>query len=84
MSDDVVLNVMSKESTYIRAIQGKWFSDKVALSKVRDKEVQTPMYAFHAGIPYRWLTGLKTRINPDKLPRNFRLGDAMKVLVKQA
>jgi hypothetical protein len=30
MSDVVVLKVMSKESTYTRAIQGKWLSDKVA------------------------------------------------------
>ncbi len=31
MSDVVVLKVMSKESTYTRAIQGKWLRDKVAL-----------------------------------------------------
>ena len=46
MSDVVVLKVMSKENTYTRAIQGKWLSDKVVLGKVRDKGVQTPMYAF--------------------------------------
>ena len=82
MSDVVVLKVMSKENTYTRAIQGKWLSDKVALGKVRDKEVQTPMYAFHAGIPHRSLKELDPRINPDKPPRNFR--DAMKALDKQA
>ncbi len=52
ISDVVVLKVMSKENTYTRAIQGKWLSDKVALGKVRDKEVKTPMYAFYAGIPH--------------------------------
>jgi hypothetical protein len=55
MSDVVVLKVMDKENTYTRAIQGKWLSDKVALGKVRDKEVQTPIYAFHTGIPHRLL-----------------------------
>jgi hypothetical protein len=55
MSDVVVLKIISKENTYTRAIQGKWLSDKVALEKVRDKEVQTPMYAFHAGIPHQSL-----------------------------
>ncbi len=36
MSHDVVLKVMSIEKTYT---QGKWLSDKLALRKVRDKEV---------------------------------------------
>jgi hypothetical protein len=52
MSDVVVLKIMSKENTYTSAIQGKWLRDKVALGKVRDKEVKTPIYAFHAGIPH--------------------------------
>jgi hypothetical protein len=65
MGDVVVLRVIS---TYTRAIQGKWLSDQIALSKVRDKEVQTPMYAFHAGIPHRLLKGLDPRINLDKPP----------------
>ncbi len=52
MSDVVVLKGMSKENTHTRAIQGKELSDMVALEKVRDKEVQTPMYPFHAGIPH--------------------------------
>ncbi len=73
---------MSKENTYIRAIHSKWLSDKVALGKVRDKEVQTPMYAFHAGIPHLSLKGLVLRINPDKPQQNFR--GAMKALDKQA
>ena len=65
-SDVVVLKVMSKENTYTRAIQGKWLSDKVALGKVHDKEIQTPMYAFNAGIAHRSLKGLDPKINPDK------------------
>jgi hypothetical protein len=52
MSDVVVLNVISKENTYTRAIQGKWLGDRAAMGKVRDKEVQTLMTAFHAGIPH--------------------------------
>jgi hypothetical protein len=52
MSDVVVLKVMSKEITYTRAIKGKRFSDKVALGKVRDMKVHTPLYALHAGIPH--------------------------------
>ena len=43
---------------------------------VRDKEIQTPMYAFNAGVMHRSLKGLDPRINPDRPPRNF--GDAMK------
>ena len=78
----VVLKVGSKENTYTRAIQGKWLSDKVALGQVHDKEIQTPMYAFNAGITHRSLKGLDPKINPDKPPRNF--GDAMKALDKQA
>ena len=45
MTDGVVLKVMRKENIYTRAIQGHWLSDKVALGKVHDKAVQTPMYA---------------------------------------
>ncbi len=83
MSDIVVLEVMSKDNTYTREIQGKWLSDKEALGKVRVQEEQTPMYAFHAGIPHLSLKGLADpRINPDKPPRNFR--DAIKALDKQA
>ena len=51
-SDVVVLQVMSKENTFTRAIQGKWPSDQVTLSKVRDKELQTPVYAFNAGVKH--------------------------------
>jgi hypothetical protein len=82
MSDVVVLKVMSQDNTYTRASQSKWLSDKVVLGKVRDKEEQTPMYAFNAEIPRQSLKGLDPRINPDKPPRNFR--DAMKALDKQA
>ena len=51
-SDVIVLKVMSKENTYTRAIQGKWYSDKLALNKVSDMEIKTPMYAFNAGITH--------------------------------
>ena len=84
-SDGVVLKAGIKENTYSRAIQGQWLSDKVVLGAVRDKENQTPMYAFNAGITHRLLKGLDPRINPDTPPRNF--GDAiiaMKALDKQA
>ncbi len=80
MSDVVVLKVMSKKNTYTCAIQGKCLSDKVALVEVSDKEVQTPMYAFHAGFSHRSLKGLDQRFNVDKQQRNFR--DAMKALDK--
>ena len=46
-SDVVVLKVMSKENTYTRAIQGKWLNDKLALNKVSDIAIKTPMYAFN-------------------------------------
>ncbi len=62
MSDIVVLKVMSKENTYTHAIQGKWLSDKVALGKVCDKKVQTPMYACH-------VKGLDPSINLGKQQR---------------
>ncbi len=78
----VILKVGSKENTYTSAIQGKWLNDKLALRDVHDKEIKTPIYAFHAGIPHRSLRGLDPRINPDKLLRNFR--DVMKALDKQA
>ena len=78
----VILKIMCKENTFTRAILGKWLSDKVALGKMHDKEIQTPMYAFNAGVMHRSLKGLDPRINPDKPPRNF--GDAMKALDKQA
>ena len=81
-SDVVVLQVMSKENTFTRAIQGKWLSDQLVLNDMRNKELQTPMYAFNAGVKHRSLKGLDPRINPDKPPRNF--GDAMKALDKQA
>ena len=81
-SDVVVLQVMSKGNTFTRAIQGKWLSDQVTLGKVRDKELQTPVYAFNAGVKHRSLKNLDPRINPDKPPRNF--GNAMKALDKQA
>ena len=81
-SDVIVLKVMSKESTYTRAIQGKWLSSKVTLTKVNDMETKTPMYAFNAGITHRSLKGLDPKINPFKPPRNY--GDAMNVLDKQA
>ena len=71
-SDVVVLKIMSKENTFTRAIQGKWLNDKVALGKVINMEVKTPMHAFNAGVMHRSLKGLDPRINPDKLPRNFR------------
>ncbi len=58
------------------------FKASGSATRVRYKEVQTPMYAFHAGIPHLSLKGLDPRINPDKPPRNFR--DAMKALDKQA
>ena len=63
-------------NTYTRAIQGKWLIDKVALGKERDKENQTPMYAF------KCRNHPDPKINPDKPPWNF--GDAMKTLDKQA
>ena len=81
-SDVVVLKVMSKENTYTRAIQGKWHSDQLVLKQVSHKELQTPMYAFNAGVKHRSLKNLDPRINPDKQPRNF--GDAMKAHDKQA
>ena len=43
---------MSKENTFTRAIQGKWPFDQLALGKVRDQEIQTPMYAFNAGVKH--------------------------------
>ena len=49
---------------------------------MRDKEIQTPMYALNAGVKHLSLKGLDPSINPDKPPRKF--GDAMKVLDKQA
>ncbi len=52
------------------------------MGKVRDKEIQTPMYTFHAEIPHPFLKGLDLRINLDKPLRNFR--DAMTALDKQA
>ena len=67
-SDVVVLKVMNKVNTYNRAIQGKWYSDKLALNKVRCMEIKTPMYAFNAGITHRLLKGLDPKINPDKPP----------------
>ena len=81
-SDVVVLKIMSKENTFTRAIFGKWLNDKVTSGKVSDMEVETPMYAFNAGVMPRSLKGLDPRINPDKPPRIF--GDAMKALDKQA
>jgi len=83
-SDVVVLKIMSKENTFTRAIQGKWLNDKIALGRVSDMEVKTPMYAFNAGVMHRSLKGLDPRINPDKPPRSFKFGDAMKALDKQA
>ena len=68
MSDVVVLKVGSKENTYTRAIEGKWLSDKLALSKVHEKEIKTPLYAFNAGITHRSSKGLDPRINPDTPP----------------
>ena len=67
-SDVVALKLMSKENTFTRAIQGKWLSDKVALGKVINMEVKTPMYAFNAGVMHRSIKGLDPRINPDKPP----------------
>ena len=81
-SDVVVLKIMSKGNTFTRAIFGKWLNDKVTLGKVSDMEVNTPMYAFNAGVMHCSLKGLDPRINPDRPPRNF--GDAMKALDKQA
>ena len=78
----VVLKIMSKENTFTRAIFGRWLTDKVALGKVINMEVKTPLYAFNAGVMHHSLKGLDPRINPDKQPRNF--GDAMKALDKQA
>ena len=49
---------------------------------MRDKETQTPLYAFNAGVAHRSLKGLDPRMNPKKSPRNFR--DTMKALDKQA
>ena len=43
-SDVVVLKIMSKEKTFTRAILGKWLNDKVALGKVINMEIKTPMY----------------------------------------
>ena len=65
----IVLKIMSKENTITRVIQGKWLndkSDKVALGKVINMEVKTPMHAFNAGVMHRSLKGLDPRINPDK------------------
>ncbi len=56
--------------------------DKVALGKVQDKEMKTPLHAFAATITHLSLKGLNSRINPDKPPRNF--SDAIKSLDKQA
>ena len=67
-SDVVVVKVGSQGNTYTSAIQGKWLSDQVTLGKVRDKENQTPMYAFNAGITHRSLKGLDLKINPDMPP----------------
>ena len=52
-SDVVVLKIRSKENTFTRAIQGKWLSDRIVLSEVRDKEIQTPIYAFNAGVTHQ-------------------------------
>ena len=82
MSDVVVPKVGSQENTCIRAIQGKWFSDKVVLNRIHDKEIKTPPYAHLAGISHRLLKGLGPRMNPDKPPRNFR--DGMKALDERA
>ena len=70
----VVLKIKSKENPFTRAIQGKWLNDKIAVGKVSDMEVKTPMYAFNAEVMHRSLKGLDPRINPDKPLRNF--GDA--------
>ena len=67
-SDVVVLQVMGKENTFTRAIQGKWHSDQLVLKQVSHKELQTPVYAFNAGVKHRSLKGLDPRINPDKPP----------------
>ncbi len=67
---------MSKDNTYTSAIQGKWLSGKVALGKVHDKEVQTPIYTFHAGIQPLLLKGLDLRINQDKPAQNFRCNES--------
>ncbi len=75
---DVVLKIMSKENTYTSAIQGKWLSDQIVLSKVSYKEVLTPIYAFDARILHRQINGLDPIINQDNPQRNFR--DAMKAL----
>ncbi len=37
--DTMRLKVLSKEITYFSAIQGKWLSNRVTLSKVRNKSI---------------------------------------------
>ena len=56
-SDVLVLKIRSQENTFTRAIQGKWLSDQIALSEVRDQEIQIPMYAFNAGVMHFSLKG---------------------------
>ena len=80
-SDVVVLQVMSKENTFTRAILSKFLADSNELLRIRDKE-NNPIHAHFAGITHQTLRGLDPRINPDKPPRNFR--DAMKALDNQA
>ena len=71
-----------QENTYTGAIQDKWLNDKIALNKVHDKEIRTPLYAHLAGISHRLSKGLDLINIPDRPPLNFR--DAMEALDPQA
>ena len=56
-SDVVVLKSLSKENTFTRAIQGKWLSDKVALGKVTDQEIKTPIKSSFPNMNFLSRTG---------------------------
>ena len=67
----MVLQVNTRENTFVRVTQKQYNTDLLELLTIRAREQQ----AHFAGVAHRTLKGLDPDIDPDSAPKNFK--DAM-------
>ena len=67
----MVLQVNTRENTFVRVTQKQYNTDLLELLTIRAREQQ----AHFAGVAHRTLKGLDPDIDPDRAPKNFK--DAM-------
>ena len=71
VSDVMVMQVNTRENTFVRVTQKQYNTDLLELLTIRARQHQ----AHFAGAAHRTLKGLDPDIDPDRAPKNFK--DAM-------